>query len=137
MANKKIIKRVRYPKKKNKETLTLNQFLQNPTGKFSAFMARRDYIKRDMEIRYDNLLKRFKKYLKLSIYKDKDNYYFVFKMPSEEYGEDIFYDVVIKFIPPNKETIDKTTLTDYNINIFRFNIIYKCTMAIYMIRINL
>ena len=101
-------------------TLTMRQFLINPTGKGSASVARRDRIRADMEARYKKLYKNARRKFIVRPYIDRttDNLYFWFKIPSEDYyKEDLVYDVIIHFIPPANYT-DETPLDKFSINVF-------------------
>jgi len=99
--------------------MTAQQFLKNPTGKGSATVARRDRIKKDMRDRFDSLYKKSKKNFKVRVTKYKDNYYFIFKIPSEfYYSEGLYYDVVIEFIPPQESSKRLSSLDTYHIRFY-------------------
>lgn len=103
------------------KTITMKQFLINPTGSGSANVARRDRIRADLENRYAELYKKNKKLFKVKPYIDKTNneFYYVFKIPSEEYyDENLTYDVVIKFIPPKNNIGEFDNLNGFYMNIF-------------------
>lgn len=51
----------------------------------------------------------------------KDIYIFFFKIPSEEndkYPTEVYYDVILEFIPKNKSDANASDLKNYNINVF-------------------
>ena len=98
--------------------VTIQQFLQNPTGKYSAYFSRRDRIKADLEERFAEILKNNKGKLDFNVYKIKDNYLFHFKMPSEDPEMDIFYDVCIEFVPVDEQSKNDIRLNNYNIRLF-------------------
>lgn len=99
--------------------MTARQFLSNPTGKGSATVARRDRIKLDMNNRYYSLYRKSKNKFNVRIFQSNDNFYFVFKIPSEFYSnENLTYDVVIEFSPPDSNALNNTTLERYNIRFF-------------------
>lgn len=100
--------------------ITLRSYLNNPVGKSSASVARRDVIKRDLEKRYYALYKSAKDKFKLKVYIDSQgNYYHHFKIPSEfYYSKGLAYDVVIKFnIPTGGGKLDYT-LSRYQLSLF-------------------
>lgn len=101
-------------------TITMKQFLVNPTGKGSASVARRDFIRRDLESRYNRLFKNGKLAFSVNPYletRTKD-IYIHFKVPSEDYYEQgLFYDVLIRFYL-EKGKSETTPIELYNIQVF-------------------
>jgi len=99
--------------------ITLDQFLTNPTGKGSSFMSKRLEVKKNLDMRYYKLLKESTKNgnFTYKVYIDKDVYFFWFKIPSETYKE-IYYDVVLEFVPTEKKMEKFSTINDYSINFF-------------------
>ena len=98
--------------------MTFQQFLQNPTGPYSSFFGKRENIKRDLEERFYKLLQSARnKDFKHDIYRDGNDYYFAFKIPSEKYNK-IEYDVVIRLYPKETAVISESTLLNYNIQFF-------------------
>lgn len=73
---------------------TLKEFLDNPMGKGSTAISNRKLITEDLKRRYYELIK--KKKITIFPYKDGDEYYFHFKIPSESERENN-YDVVLRF----------------------------------------
>lgn len=96
--------------------LTLVDLLQNPTGKGSSQMANRKMIIEGMDAKYFKLLKEHSNFT-FKIFKNQDNYYFKFKMPSESVNG-LYYDVIIMFHPENKEIKEDKTLNRYNLRLF-------------------
>jgi hypothetical protein len=96
---------------------TLNQMLTNPTGKSSAQFASRERIRADLESRFEKLLKDNKKFI-FKIYKVKNVYYFHFLIPSEKFGNDLKYDVVLRFSPDNKDMEKDRTISRYSLKMF-------------------
>lgn len=93
---------------------TASQFLKNPTGKGSATVARRDRIILDMRTRFSYLYKKNRKSFKLKIFLYQDKYYFYFQIPSEDYfKENLSYDVIIEFRPPNERAAKAKDLNNY------------------------
>jgi uncharacterized protein YwgA len=92
---------------------TLQDFINNPMGKGSNAIPSRQLIKDDLERRFKSLFhheeKEKQKKISLDIYRDKDEYYFHFKIPSESKDRHNTYDVVLYFtVDGNKElTVDK------------------------------
>ena len=101
---------------KNIDTLTITQLLQNPTGRFSAYMARRDRIIDDMDNRYRKLLTICKKF-NFKIYKVKKDYLFHFEIPSEEFPNNLLYNVCILFCVYDEVAKDKT-INNYTLKLF-------------------
>ena len=98
--------------------MTIKNFLQNPTGAYSAGFARRDLIIQGMKWRYQELLKK-NGHPKMVVWEENDHVYFHFKMPSEKFGKKCIYDVVIKFVCSNPSLMkSSTTLNGYGINVF-------------------
>ena len=96
--------------------LTLIDLLQNPTGKGSSQMANRKMIIEGMNAKYFKLLKEHSNFT-FRIFKEKDDYYFKFKMPSESVIG-LYYDVVIMFHPENDDIKKDTTLNRYKLRLF-------------------
>lgn len=98
--------------------ITMQNFLQNPSGKASAGFARRDLIIANMVQRYQTLISKHKSF-KYKVYQDKDDYIFYFNIPSEEYGITLMYDVVIKFVCSNPNLMKgQGTINSYSVNVF-------------------
>lgn len=109
--------RIKFPMQKMPATMTLKQFLQNPTGPNSAGLARRDIIRNNLEERYSKLLNNHKK-IEFRLYRHKGEYLFHFKIPSEEYYDvGVYYDVVLQFIPI-EETKGSSTILSYDMKMF-------------------
>lgn len=96
--------------------LTIKQLLQNPTGKFSAYMARRDKIIKDLDDRYRLLMSKVQK-VNFKIYKVKKDYLFHFQIPSEEFPNNLYYDVCVLFCWENEVKDDKT-ISEYKLKLF-------------------
>jgi hypothetical protein len=97
--------------------LTLNQFLINPSGRHTAFLSSRESIIRDLQTRFFNLMKKTKN-LVFKVYKNKDDYIFHFKIPSEKFINELFYDVVLLFTPPDEQTKVDRNITRYEMKFF-------------------
>lgn len=96
--------------------LTFQQFLQNPSGPYSAFFGRRTDIKANLDHRFSELIKKYNAF-KCEIYKDEDDYLFYIKIPSEKY-DNLFYDTVLRLKPNNEGAITDLTLMNYEINFY-------------------
>ena len=84
-------------------TITMGQFLSNPTGKSSANVARRDRIKADLTARFHKLYKERKKGFSVTFFKLKRDKKIVghIKVPSEELNKtSMHYDVLIEYSYP-------------------------------------
>lgn len=98
--------------------MTFQQFLQNPTGPYSAFFGKRENIKQDLNSRFYTLLGNTKnKDFDCRTYKKDNAYYFHIKIPSEKY-KTILYDVVIKLVPQDTAVLMENTLKNYNLQFF-------------------
>jgi len=97
--------------------VTMQQFLQNPSGKYSAYFSRRDLIISNLEERYLKLMKDRKKDFKFNLYMENNDYYFIFKIPSETY-DTVVFDVVIRFTPLTIDAKADYTLNRYAVNVF-------------------
>lgn len=103
--------------------VTINQFLRNPAGKGSAAGARRDLIIADLNKRFDTLMKEAKKDFKMEVFQENNNYFFVFKIPSEHFTnsklikDKLLYDVVIQLLPIGDAHND-LTLNRYAVKVF-------------------
>jgi hypothetical protein len=106
--------------KVNGKPLTLHQLLQNPSGWGTAFLARRDEIKANLEARYYKILKKHATDIKLVIYTIGKQYLFHFEFPSESL-EKIIYDVCLLFIPNDADDEKSRTLSNYQLKMFSNN----------------
>lgn len=97
--------------------LNIKQLLQNPTGKFSSYMARRDKTIEDLDNRYFQLLNKAKTF-KFKVYKVKDNYLFHFYIPSEEFPDSLFYNVCVLFESHNELTGSEKTINNHHLKLF-------------------
>jgi len=111
-------KTIKVPPKKNDDFMTLQQFVQNPTGKYSAYFARRDRTIADLEARYLKLLRDNKPNIKYYIYKNKNDYIFHFRIPSEEFGNELYYDTCLHFQPMTEEANNDRKLSNYYLKFF-------------------
>lgn len=109
--------KINFPFFNNRTIITLTEFLQNPTGKRSSYMGKRENIIKDLNNRYYKLLAQEKGKFKFKIYKDGEVYLFHFLIPTETVG-DLYYDVVLEFIPHVKEVKSDMHLLDYSLNFF-------------------
>lgn len=98
-------------------TLTLNQLLTNPAGKSTSYLASRESIRRDLENRFYQLVKQNGGKLDFKVYRRKNEYVFLFKIPSEKYGAELFYDVTVLFFPTEETHENDRTLSRYNIQL--------------------
>lgn len=100
------------------EIITMKDFLSNPTGKGSASFTRRDIVKENLLQRYIKLLENTKNGINMKCYNDKGSYIFHIKMPSETYGNQLKYDVVLQFIPIGNVTKNDTTILNYSMKMY-------------------
>jgi hypothetical protein len=108
--------KLKFPFFGQRAILTLEGFLTNPTGKSTSMMASRKRIKDNLDNHYYKLLKKHKDF-KYVVYIDSYAYLFHFKIPSETFDE-LYYDVVLEFLPHEKKMQGFSTINDYSINFF-------------------
>lgn len=98
--------------------MTMKNFMQNPTGKYSASFARRDLIITGLVTRYNQLIKKCGSF-KYTVFEDGDDYIFHIKVPSERFGNKCIYDVVINFRCINPTMMKMAlTLKNYALNVY-------------------
>jgi len=93
----------------------LKDFIDNPMGKGSNAIPNRQLIKNDLNRRYEELIK--KKKIELKIYKNHDDYYFHFLIPSESERNNT-YDVVLQFTMDKDDFKNDSYLDRYYIKFF-------------------
>lgn len=108
--------------------MTMKQFLQNPSGSYSASFARRDLIIANLEDRFAKLYSKRKKDFKVKAFRgqNKNDFFFYIQTPSEKYDK-MLYDVVIQFIPTSVAALSKPTIDDYTIKVFSNNLNFTFT----------
>lgn len=94
---------------------TLKEFIDNPMGKGSNAIPNRQLIKDDLNRRYEQLVR--KKKINVDIYKDSDEYYFHFKIPSESERNNS-YDVVLHFTMDKDDFRSDKNLDRYYVKFF-------------------
>jgi hypothetical protein len=94
----------------------MTRLLQNPSGPYSAYFARRDLTIRNLEERFHKIMKDAKDF-KYEIFKNKNDFIFYFKIPSETY-EKLFYDVVLQFSPISEQSVSDLSLNNYSVKLF-------------------
>lgn len=97
--------------------LTFKQFLQNPTGPYSAYFGKRVEIINNLENRFSKLLSSRMKDFTCKLYKEKEDYYFHVTVPSETFKE-ITYDIVVKLTPSNDACKSESSLFNYKCQFF-------------------
>jgi len=95
---------------------TLSEYIDNPMGKGSTAIANRNLIKSDLDSRYNKLLEKHKDF-KHTMYYDVNTFYAHILIPSESERNNT-YDVVIQFVPLEKEVIQDVNLNRYCIKVF-------------------
>lgn len=102
----------------NSVKITLDDFLLNPAGRGSSMLARRQEIKKNLQLRYYELIKKYGNF-KFSVYNlNEDTYIFYFKIPSETYKE-ISYDILLEFSSyKEKDNRDSNSLLGYGMKFF-------------------
>ena len=110
--------------------MTMKQFLQNPSGSYSASFARRDLIIANLEDRFAKLFKTRRNDFKMKIFrgKQKNDFIFYIQVPSEKYNK-LIYDVVIQFIPVDMNALSSTTIDRYAIKVFSNNLNFTFSYA--------
>ena len=97
--------------------MTINQLLQNPTGKASAYMYSRQVIIDDLNYRYYNLIKKHKHFEYRLYQPDKTSYLMVFRIPSEKH-DNVYYDTAIEFVTADTDMAKDSTLNRYDTKLF-------------------
>lgn len=99
--------------------LTMKQFLQNPSGSYSASFARRDLIIANLEERFAKLYANRKNDFKVKMFRgtNKNEYFFYVQVPSEKYDK-LVYDVVIQFIPVDLNTLSAQNIDNYAMKVY-------------------
>jgi hypothetical protein len=95
----------------------MQKLLQNPSGPYSAYFARRDITIKNLNDRFMRIMRDNKGNFPLEVFTEKNDYYFYFKIPSETH-EKLHYDVVIKFSPVADQSNSDMTLNNYAVNLF-------------------
>jgi hypothetical protein len=108
----------------------IREFIDNPMGKGSNAITSRQLIKDDLNRRFDVLFANKEKKMGLEIYKDKHDYYFHFKVPSETRERKNTYDVVLQFTTGDeKEIRNDKNLNRYYVKFFSNSPSFTYTFA--------
>lgn len=97
------------------ELLTLKGYMDNPMGKGSTVFNKK-VILDDLDSRYSKLLNTHKSF-KTFIWIDKLDFYVLVKIPSETH-ENVYYDVMLKFVEANTDVRSDTNLNRYLMYVF-------------------
>lgn len=111
--------------------MTMKQFLQNPSGSYSASFARRDLIIANLEDRFAKLYKNRRSDFKIKVFRggsQKNDFFFWIQTPSEKYDK-LVYDVVIQFIPTSVNSMSATTIDNYAVKVFSNSLNFTFTYA--------
>ena len=108
-----------FPFLHSRAQIYLDNFINNPQGKYSSYGGKRESIKKDLAERYVKILQKNNGELIYRIfYNEKTkNYFFYFKIPSETF-EKFYYDVVLEFVLEDKKFENSSTIYDYTMNFF-------------------
>lgn len=108
------------------ETITMNDFLSNPTGKSSSSFARRDLVIADLGRRFNELSSKY--LITTNMYICKDKTYAHIRIPSEVFGDKLWYDVVLEFTK-DEESDDKMTINHQAMRMFSNSMNFNYTYA--------
>lgn len=98
--------------------MTMKQFLQNPSGSYSASFARRDLIISGLEGRFTQLYNKRKDDFKLKVFNGPNNsFFFYIQTPSEKLDK-LNYDVIIQFIPTSMNSLSSGTIDSYAVKVY-------------------
>lgn len=87
------------PKRNIQQTVTMDQMLKNPLGKYSANVIRRSFARSGMQTFYLNLLKKYRFAISVQGYKVDNRIFFIVMIPSEAYEwNKVRYTVIIEFM---------------------------------------
>lgn len=90
--------------------MTFDEWISNPQGKGSAVMSNKVMYQNMYTNQWDAIRLRENGLIVYHLYKDKEDYYAHFKIPSG-INENFYYDAVIRFYPPSGDkscTMEKT-----------------------------
>lgn len=109
---------------------TLQEFVNNPMGRGSNAIPSRNLIKDDLNRRFSSLFGVKEKKISLTIYRDKDDYYFHLIIPSESKERKNTYDVVLHFTTEeNDELANDNNLKRYGVKFFSNSPSFTYTFA--------
>lgn len=96
--------------------ITISEFMNNPAGKGSNIIPNRQLIIDDFRRRYKQILEHHK--FDVTIYKNKEDYFFHVIVPSEDKDKDVTYDVVIQFTMADEDFKNDISLNRYFVKFF-------------------
>lgn len=113
------------PKDEGKEemlkNLTLKQFLSNPSGKNTAYLANRQRTIMDLKERFSAMMTLQRVFPTIVYFNAAmGSYVFHIKIPSEQkdMSKKVYYDTIIEFVPPAEEISSTSSLLSYNIRVW-------------------
>ena len=86
---------------------SFKEYISNPLGNKNTVFSSREMYKNMYTEKYNLLMVRENSNIKYNLYKDKNNYYILLKIPSEKV-KDFYYDVFIQFIPTKTSSLERT-----------------------------
>lgn len=95
--------------------MTFDEYIKNPMGKHNAVFSNMELYRTMYIEKFDKIMVRENNKVDYRVFKSKDAYYILFKIPSEVV-EHCYYDVVIKF--DIKSIVPKSTVKDCNVKFF-------------------
>ena len=98
--------------------LTFYQLMNNPSGKYSSYLAKHEVVKDNLFARFQKLLSKYKRFSVKVYYTDAiGRFIFHVQVPSERKNvKPLFYDVIIEFTPqPN---MPQGNLKNYSVKFF-------------------
>ena len=99
---------------------TFKEYINNPQGKGSASIPNRELIKQNYSTEWDALCLRENGLILYHMYKGNEDYFIHYKIPSGIIDK-FYYDVVIRFFPPNgnkKAVMLETNLDNYEVQFY-------------------
>lgn len=108
--------------------MTFDNYIVNPMGIKNSVFSQREMYRELYRQKLDKILVREGGKVNYKLYKDKDNYYAWFKIPSEVISN-FYYDVVIKFIPKSNAVKLTKSLKEYNVKFYSNDPAFVFTFA--------
>lgn len=97
--------------------ITYTQYINNPLGEKSSVITNRGMYQKLYRDKLDKILLREGGKVKYTLYKNKDNYYVHFKIPSEVVDK-FYYDTIIEFYTDDGIKAKSSSLKDYYVRFY-------------------
>lgn len=108
--------------------ITFTQYINNPLGEKNSVITNRAMYQKMYRDKLDKILLREGGKVKYYLYKNKDNYYIHFKIPSEVIDK-FYYDTVIEFYTTDPIKAKSMSLKDYYVKFYSNDPAFVYTFA--------